>query len=106
MALSYYDLGRYGGAAEQYEHIIRAWPNNPKGHFLLTKTLIMAGQYDKALSRLNQALVLAPKSIKETLELGDLLAEKGASSQAKQAYQEALNRDPENEEAKKKLADF
>ena len=103
LALSYYDLGEFKGAIEQYEKIIYKWPKDPKGHFLMTKTYVADEQYSKALEVLKKAYKLSPKSAGDVLELSNTMFEKEAYAQAGDAYQLLLEADGETVVIRKKL---
>ena len=103
LALAYFDLSEYEGAARQYETIIKLWPDDPKGYFLLTKTYVMDQKHQEAIKTLELAHALSPGDVKDLLELGDMMSEQKAYAEAKQAYEMALEADQESEVIYKKL---
>ncbi|MCK5260187.1 MAG: tetratricopeptide repeat protein [Candidatus Omnitrophica bacterium] len=103
LALSYFDLGEYEGAARQYKTITAMWPYDPKGYFLLTKNYIMNEQYAQAVQTLEQAHQLSPRDVKDPLELGDMMFERKAYPEAKAAYLMALKTDKKPETIHEKL---
>ncbi|HQP10660.1 MAG TPA: tetratricopeptide repeat protein [Candidatus Omnitrophota bacterium] len=103
LALSYFDLGQYAGAAHQYDVITKKWPKDPKGYFLLTKAYIMDGKYPEAFEALAQARRLVSGDVQALLELGDLAKGQKAYAQARNIYQMALEADPLSASVYKKL---
>ena len=103
LALSYYDLGNYEGAIEQYQQIVRKWPNDPKGHFLLCKAYIAGHQFSDAMRALRHAHAMSPKDIRDVLDLGDMLSERGARHEAVEAYHMALETQKKPATVHKKL---
>lgn len=90
LALCYFDLGEYKGAIDQYQRIAAAWPDDPKAHFLLSKTYVKDKQYGPALKSLGQAHRLAPVDVQDVLGIGDMIYEQGNYEAAKNAYALAL----------------
>ena len=103
LALSYFDLGEYEGAAKQYEIITKMWPSDPRGYFLLTKTYVADQKHREAIEILEQAHKLSPKDVKDILELGDMMFENKAYTEAKEAYQMALETNKQLEVIYKKM---
>lgn len=103
LALSYLDLEEYKGAIDQYKAILKMWPADPKGYFLLTKAYILDRQFSEAVNILTQAHTLSPSDIKDILELGDLMFQEKAYSQAQTAYKMGLDTKKELVTVHKKL---
>lgn len=103
LALAYYDLGHYEESVRQYTKITHTWPQDPKGHFLKTKALIAAEQYEEALSALQSAHALRPQAVREILELGDLLMKKKAYVYAEKSFRVAQAAEPNNASVYKML---
>ncbi|MCK5269089.1 MAG: tetratricopeptide repeat protein [Spirochaetes bacterium] len=91
LALSYYDLGQYKYAIEQYDKIIQSWPNRPETYYFLSRTYIKDKNYDKGLRILGKAYELNPHSINDILQIGDMLAKDESYENAKKVYELALN---------------
>jgi len=90
LALACYDLGEDECAITQYKKIIKAWPGDPKGYFLLAKTYIEAGRYPEYMDIVKQAHQLRPGNEKDLIGLGDMLVERNALVEAKATYNMAL----------------
>jgi len=103
LALAYEKLGDYEGAVKQYTMITQRDPNNPKGHFLLSRTYILNKKYREALETIKKAHQSAPKAGRELLELGDLLYKANEFETAKEVYAMALETKKEMSAAHKKL---
>ncbi len=72
LALSYYDLGKYILAANQYELILQTWPSDYKACFQLAKTYVKDKQYVKALKALEKGVSLKSDSFGEIKEIAEL----------------------------------
>ena len=97
LALSYYDLGDYAGAVEQYKDIMELEPSL-KTELLLSRSLIQNESYNEAVSRVTHLKTVDKRSEADVIALGDLLFEKGqlgsASTMYDFAYKKYGNRSP------------
>ena len=91
LALAYEKLGDWEGAARQYTQAIRFDSGNPKGYFLLAQVYVKDKKHKEALDILQKAHRLAPKSVRELLELGDRVYEAREFNYAKSAYEMAVD---------------
>jgi len=103
LALSYFDLNEYEGAAKQYEEIVRIWPDDPKGYYLLSKSYIGNEQYAEALNILGKVHKLSPNNVGDLLILADIMYENKAYSEAKDVYLMVLEVDEQLATIHKKL---
>ena len=90
LALSYYDLGEYKYAADQYQRIINQWPKDPKAHFRMARCLIKMEKYDTAMEFIKVAHELKPKNVKDILKLGEMMEEQGQHEMALAVYRLGL----------------
>tara|TARA_R110000822_G_scaffold8772_1_gene34584 strand:- start:1838 stop:3637 length:1800 start_codon:yes stop_codon:yes gene_type:complete len=94
-AWAHYQAGDYEAAAQAYETLLNAQPDNPEHHFNHGTALAMAGHYQQALEAYEQTLTRAPEHLAarhnrariEALleELARQQAEQDAQSEASQA---------------------
>jgi len=103
LASAYYDLGKYEYAAQEYEKIIEAWPNDPKAYYLLARTFARQARYDKALSTLQSVIKIKAGSPTDILEIGDIAFAEKAYDVAKRIYELAVQAGKPSGEAHLKL---
>ena len=97
LALSYYDLGEYKYAVEQFQRIINAWPTHPKAYFYLAKTFIKMEKYDDAMMRIKKGFSLDHSSVKDMATLGEMLVAAGQMDKAKEILELGLTADDDAE---------
>ncbi len=103
LALCYFDLGEYKGAINQYQMIAAVRPDDPKAHFLLSKTYVKDKQYGLALKSLERGHRAAPTDVKDILGIGDMIYDQGDYEAAKGAYVLALKTDKDPALVHKKI---
>jgi len=100
--------GRNGEAMEQYALALRARPGYASARFNLATALAKAGNFDGAADNLRRVLadnpedIAAKRRLSEVLTLrGNLLLHDGKRDEALAQFDEALQLDPTNEDARK-----
>lgn len=73
---------------EQFQEMVREFPDSPMGHFSLGKLYLERGAYPEAARSLEEALRLDPAYAAALVSLGDAYAGAGEVAKAR----EALNR--------------
>lgn len=71
---SYYALGRYGRAAQEFEELLRRAPTNGYAHFALARCLLKADDAAGALRAARLAVAMAPANADYRRALDDCLA--------------------------------
>jgi tetratricopeptide (TPR) repeat protein len=71
---SYYALGRYGSAAEEFEELLRRAPTNDYAHFALARCLLATDDVAGALRAARLALAMSPANADYRRALDDCLA--------------------------------
>lgn len=91
LATSYYDLGAYGYAIEQFQKIIDRWPQDPKAYFRIARALVKTRQYPQAYEALQKGFRIDPKTTQDVLKIGDLALDAGQADLAKRIYDMVLD---------------
>jgi tetratricopeptide (TPR) repeat protein len=97
--------GRFDEAAALYAEITRALPKEPGMLLNLGMALSMAGRPREAVPRLEAALRLRPDLLPASLFLGAAYLELGEPARAVEPLQKVVTGQPENQEARRRLAD-
>jgi tetratricopeptide (TPR) repeat protein len=72
---SYYALGRYGRAAQDFEELLRRAPTNDYAHFAMARCLLKLEDVAGALRAARLAVAMAPDNADYKRALDDCLAE-------------------------------
>lgn len=102
--LSKLSAGSYGTARIDAEEFLKKSPQDPRGAVLLAQTYLAQKQPQNAINRLRELTSQYPKSAALQQIYGDLLAQSGNRTEAKQAYLAARSAKPSSVEADLKLA--
>jgi tetratricopeptide (TPR) repeat protein len=101
-------LGRSAEAIEQYALALRARPADASARFNLATALAKTGRIDEAVENLRQVLAANPGDAAATRRLAEVLTLRGMrmlrdgrNAEAVAQFDEALKRDPSNEDARK-----
>lgn len=78
-------------AIDQFEHAVKADPQNAQAHLNLGTGYYAAGNWDAALREFQQAATLAPALDHAHYYLGILLAKRGEKDAARQELDKVLN---------------
>jgi predicted Zn-dependent protease len=97
--------GRFDEAAALYGEITRALPNEPGMRLNLGMALFMASRPREAVPHLEAALKLRPDLLPASLFLGAARLELGQPARAVEPLQKVVAAQPDNEEARRRLAD-
>ena len=97
--------GRFEEAAALYAEITRALPNEPGMLLNLGMALSMAGRPGEAVPRLEAALKLRPNLLPASLFLGAAYIDVGQPARAVEPLQRVVAVQPDNQEARRRLAD-
>jgi predicted Zn-dependent protease len=97
--------GRFDEAAVLYSEITRALPNEPGMLLNLGMALSMAGRPREALPHLEAALKLRPDLLPASLFLGVDYMDLGQPAKAVSPLERVVSAQPDNEEARRRLAD-
>jgi tetratricopeptide (TPR) repeat protein len=97
--------GRFEEAAALYAEITRALPKEPGMLLNLGMALSMAGRAREAVPRLEAALRLRPDLLPASLFLGAAYVELGEPARAVEPLQKVVTAQPDNQEARRRLAD-
>ncbi len=89
-----FELGNLEGAGKDFEHAAQRAPERVEALLGLAQIAAAQSRYEQALSLLQRALKLAPNNVEAWFRKGEILRERGADTDARQAYDEALKRDP------------
>lgn len=95
--------GEYAKALEFYEAAVRQYPNDPDVPHRMARVFFRTGNYDKALGKINEALV-AQKSFRNFKLLGNIQEKRGDKDAAVSAFFKALGKRPDDREIQKSLA--
>lgn len=100
-----YEQGNYRDAASAYQAAQVDAPDQPEPYYNAGNALAQAGEIDRALAALNQALRTADDSLAEQAyyNLGNVYFGMSRYEEAIQAYQQALLRNPDDAEARYNL---
>lgn len=90
-----HEQGRYADALAGYRTILRFVPDNFDVLHLQGQCLIQSAQFAKAIPGLTRAVAVNPASTEAWLDLGLACRKAGRTGQARQAYRNALERDPD-----------
>ncbi len=106
LGYSYFDEGNIEGATEVYRQCIRKNPDNYAGHYFLGMFLLRekVPKVDEAISELELALKLNPRSLDSRFQLGRAYASKGLDSEAVREFLLVVRENPQNEDAQYRLA--
>ena len=97
--------GRFDEAASLYAEITQALPKEPGMLLNLGMALSMAGRPREAVPRLEAALRLRPDLLPAALFLGAAYLELGEPARAVEPLQKVVTGQPDNQEARRRLAD-
>ncbi len=86
-------------AVEQFRRELLINPNNEEANALFAYTLVLQGQFEKALEPATRAYAAAPDMELAQIALGRVLAETGDTSRAVELLEQVIERDPKNVEA-------
>jgi tetratricopeptide (TPR) repeat protein len=86
--------GNLAKAAEEYEKMVAADPNDPLAQMELGAILIKQGNFQAAKKRLTEALRLSPNNSTALYNLGILHTQEGSRQEAIRYYLAALSSDP------------
>jgi tetratricopeptide (TPR) repeat protein len=87
-------MGDMGGAAAQFEEVIRREPAHARAHFSLGVLLSNAGRYDEAIARFSSALQHEPGYVQARVQLAGALARVGRPGEAVAEFSRAIEADP------------
>jgi tetratricopeptide (TPR) repeat protein len=88
------EYGDAGGAAEQWQLVLRRAPRDLRAHLNLGTLLAQQEKFSQALEHTSKALQIAPDSPFVHLTLGKIRARQGELDRALAAYAEALRLNP------------
>lgn len=94
----------YAGAVPEYEAVIRVRPNDLNAHTNLGICLAEIGRFEEAEAAFRRTLAIEPNFARGYTNLGALALVRGDAATARDAYQEAIKRDPRNVLARMQLA--
>jgi len=92
------------GAVEHLRRSLQADPNDPLTHFHLAQVLFHRGEYDEADSSLSKVLQLDPSHGAALMLKGALAERQGRGQVALAAYHQVLAAEPDNVEARLRVA--
>lgn len=114
--------GRPIDAASEFERVVRDVPHYTEAYYLLARSYDQAGrkadsrridavfrrkrEYDRKVQELSARLGAEPESASIRFQLADLHLAEGDLPRAMTQYRAGLQREPENAEAKRKLAEL
>jgi tetratricopeptide (TPR) repeat protein len=87
----YYGEGKYEQAADEFEMVLRADPDNPSAHLHMGWLAYRSGEERKALTHYREAVRLNPGDPLPVLSLAGLLEEMKRTSEAIEYYRDALS---------------
>jgi tetratricopeptide (TPR) repeat protein len=93
------ESGHWQQAESLLQQAIEANPDDPVARARLAQTLWKRGQRQAALDEMHAARQLAPHDLGLALQAGQLFLESGELERARQAAEEALDRDPRSAQA-------
>jgi tetratricopeptide (TPR) repeat protein len=97
---------KFAAALSQAEHLLSKAPDNPQFRSLCAIQLMQTGDFDAALSMLDEVLSVVPGDAVTLTTKGHALKTHGRSSEAVQAYRDAMVHNPEHGEAYYSLANL
>jgi len=86
LARAYYDLEEYTYAIDQFERIIKRWPNHPRAFFMLARTFMKVNEYSKGLIVVKKGFALDSKAVGDVLAVGDIPFEAKEYGLAEEVY--------------------
>lgn len=98
-AIKQHRNGFFKEAKDLYRSILTQNPRNADAIFRLGTMALQFQQYDKAVSYINQAIILSPKISSMYINLGAAYIQLNQHEEAILAYDKALNLDPNNSNA-------
>ena len=98
-AIKQHRNGFFKKAKDLYRAILTQNPRNADAIFRLGTMALQFQQYDKAVSYINQAIILSPKISSMYINLGAAYIQLNQHEEAILAYDKALNLDPNNPNA-------
>jgi len=104
VVLSHHQAGRYAEAEAGYQRLIKSQPNNPDAWHLWGVLAAQQRQFDAAVERIQQALALKPHEPVFLGNLGNAFLQQGQFGRAIDCYREALQRQPDDADLRKRLA--
>ncbi|HWQ02858.1 MAG TPA: tetratricopeptide repeat protein, partial [Candidatus Nitrosotenuis sp.] len=96
-------LGRWAEAEADYRRVLEDVPDDVDILLGLAHVLAWQKRFDEALVLLERAQALQPRQADVHLARGRVLRGMGRSADARRAYQDALDADPNNAEARREL---
>lgn len=106
LGVAYYYKGDYDRAIKNYNMEIALTPDNYYAFFNRAICRAELNELGKSLEDVNQSITLSPDFYLALCLKGDLLTKMGKIPQAKEAYERALEIDPEHKYAKDQLAEL
>ena len=104
VALDHHQAGRIAQAEDGYQRLLKARSDNADAWHLWGVLAAQQGQFDSAVSRMQQALTLKPHEPAFLGNLGNAFLKQGRFGRAIDCYREALQHQPEDTAIRKSLA--
>jgi len=95
--------GDADGARRALEELVREHPGYPRGHLLLARALLQAGENGEALQRVDAALRLQPDWVDAHALRGIALYAQARFAESAESFRQALALDPRHAEAEQGL---
>lgn len=94
LATVYHANGFYAAAAQCYQALLRAEPNNPRWNHCLASILAGFGQLEAASPWFSRTIELAPDYLPARIRLGDIQLKLNDLETARKTYEQARQREP------------
>ncbi len=95
--------GNAAGAREEFARAVAGDARNPHARAGLAEAMLALSQPQDALTQVEEAIKLRPKRARYRVLQGDALLALGKASQARDAFRKALELDPSDRDASKRL---
>jgi tetratricopeptide (TPR) repeat protein len=99
-----YRLGDFPRAEQLGRSLIRSWPEQPIGHYVLAEALVAAGRHEEAAAEYEQALAADPLNLVWAEHHQDCLMYAGKAAQAEACYTRLADAHPDAPAAQYLLA--